>query len=334
MAEALVERAIGGVRALVHDAGRIVEAHFEPAWPPRQRAGAVVVGRLRTILVPGRRGLVELPGGEEALLEPLPALTEGAALCVEVVRSCGHEAGRPRLAKLRHVAGAAGQFGGASAGPDLEARLVAAGHAVTAVDLQGFGGDRLEDLGWGETVAAARSGHVAFAGGLLTISPTAAMTVIDIDGPGDPLALAEAAAHAVADAIRRFDIGGSIGIDFPSVTGKAARVGLDTLLAGALPAPFEKTAINGFGFVQIVRPRVRPGLVERVREPGFAALELLRRAQRGAPGPRTLVAHPVTIAWLQRWPEATAALSRAMGGAVALRADPALAMEAGDVILG
>ena len=106
------------------------------------------------------------------------------------------------------------------AGPDLAARLAGQGRLVT---LSGVGEDRLEAAGWGETVEAARSGHVGFAGGLLTISPTPAMTVIDIDGPGDLEALAMAAAVAVAAAIARFDIQGSIGIDFPTLEGKAAR---------------------------------------------------------------------------------------------------------------
>ena len=158
------------------------------------------------------------------------------------------------------------------------------------------------------------------------------MTVIDVDGPGDVEALAQAAAVAVAQAIRRFDLTGSIGIDFPTLGGKAARTVIGDLLDATLPAPFERTAMNGFGFVQIVRPRLRPSFVETVRAPGFAALELLRRAGRGEPGRRTLIAHPQVIDWLTAHPDLLAALERGTGGAAALQADPALAISAGHAV--
>jgi hypothetical protein len=158
------------------------------------------------------------------------------------------------------------------------------------------------------------------------------MTVIDIDGPGDPAALAEAAAVAVAAAVRRFDLQGSIGVDFPRLEGKAPRTRLGELLDAHLPAPFERTAVNGFGFVQIVRPRLRPSFVEAVRAPGFAALELLRRAARGAPGNRTLVAPPAIIAWLEARPALLATLGGSVGGVVGLQPDASLGSSGAHVV--
>ena len=329
MAEALIETGIGAVRALVVDHGAIIAAHFERD-DDGPRAGAVHVARLTKIIEPGRRGIVAL-GGHEGLVEPLPYCAEGGLLRVEVTRAAIHEAGRPRLAKLRNIEGAAGTQGEVAAGPALAARLQAAGHRL--VWLGGQGEDRLEAAGWSETVEAARTGHVAFGGGLLTISPTPAMTVIDIDGPGDPALLAEAAAVAVAAAIRRFDLMGSIGIDFPSLEGKAARGRLGEILDAQLPAPFERTAINGWGFVQIVRQRPRASFVEAVLAPGFAALELLRRAGRGAAGGRNLTAHPAVIGWLAAHPDLVEALARQCGGAVRLHDDARLGMLAGDVAI-
>jgi hypothetical protein len=327
MAEALIERGIGATRALVLAGDAIIAAHFErdDGGP---RAGAVHVGRLVTILEPGRRAIVRL-GEAEALLEPLPHVAEGGLVRVEVVREAVPEIARPRLAKVGAVDGAADAPGEITPGHDLAARLAAAGHRVTL--LGHHGDDRLEAAGWGEAVEAARTGHVGFPGGLLTISPTPGMTVIDVDGPGDLAALAEAAAHAAAAAIRRYDITGSIGVDFPTLAGKAARTRLGDILDAELPTPFERTAVNGFGFVQIVRPRLRASFVESVRAPGFAALELLRRAGRGTAGGRTLVAHPAVIAWLAAHPDLIAALSRQAGGDVRLQPDPALAISAGDV---
>jgi len=268
-------------------------------------------------------------GRIEGLIEPLPYCPEGGLLRVEVTRAAIPEAGRPRLPKLRNIEGDSAAEGEVRPGADLAARLAAAGHAITT--LSAIGEDRLEAAGWSETVEAARTGHVAFAGGVLTISPTPAMTVIDIDGPGHPAALAEAAVDAVAAAIRRFDLTGSLGVDFPTLEGKAARTRLGDLLDARLPPPFERTAVNGFGFVQIVRPRLRASFVERVRAPGFAALELLRRAGRAGPGARTLVAHPAVIAWLEARPALAAALARSSGGAVRLHADAGLAISVGDV---
>ncbi len=328
--EVLFEAGVGASRALVLDAnGTVIAARFErdDGGP---RAGAEHVARLTAILVPGRRGMVRI-GSVEALIEPLPPLAvEGGLLRVHLVREAIAEAGRPRLPKAVPLAGRAEREGEVSAGDALRARLLAEFGTIT--DCGGPGPDRLEAAGWSEAIDQARTGHVPFAGGLLTISPTPAMTVIDVDGPGDVVALAEAAAIGAARAVRRFDLQGSIGIDLPTVVGKASRVQLGDLLDAELPPPFERTAINGFGFVQIVRPRARSSFIESVRAPGFAALELLRRAGRGAPGSRTLVAHPSVIVWLTARPQLTETLARAAGGAVTLRADATLAISAGDVV--
>jgi hypothetical protein len=323
MLEILVERGIGATRALVIEAGIVIEAHFErddggPA------AGTIHVARLAKILQPGRRGVMRL-GDDEGLIEPLPYCAEGGLLRVEVIRAAIPEAGRPRLAKLRNIEGDSGREGRITAGPGLVERLRNVGD-ITENSAAAIGPDLLEAVGWGETVEMARSGHVRFDGGLLTISPTPAMTVIDIDGPGDAAALAESAAVAVAVAIRRFDITGSIGVDFPTLEGKAVRARLGELLDAHLPSPFERTAINGFGFAQIVRPRLRASFIEQVRAPGFAALELLRAATRGPAGARSLAGPPAVIAWLAARPALVAALARAAGGEVGLRPNPGLAI--------
>ena len=320
MAENLVECGIGAVRALVLDGDTIIEAHFErdDAGP---LPGGIHVARLTRVLESGRRGIMRVGGGE-GLIEPLPYCPEGGLLRVEVTRGAIYETGRPRLVKLRNINGDASTECVVCAGQNLVARMNAAGHTVTL--LSGPGDDRLEAAGWSELVDAAQTGHVPFPGGLLTISPTPAMTVIDIDGPGDPIMLAEAASVAVARAIRRFDITGSIGVDFPTLEGKAIRTRLGELLDAEMPRPFERTAVNGFGFVQIVRPRLRASFIEAVRSPGFAALELIRRAARGPAGGRILTANPAMILWLEAHPALLSALSRATGGDTRLQADIAL----------
>src|SRR3546814_13809138 len=82
-----------------------------------------------------------------------------------------------------------------------------------------------------------------------------AMTLFDVDGALDVVALAVAGAEAAGRAVRRFGIGGSIGIDLPTLAAKEDRQKAAAALDAVLPQPFERTADNGFGFLQVVRKR-------------------------------------------------------------------------------
>ena len=87
--------------------------------------------------------------------------------------------------------------------------------------------------------------------------------------------------------------------------------------------------MNGFGFLQIVRPRRHASLFEIASDKtAFEARVLLRRAARDT-GAIRLAAHPVVITVLEAKPDWLAALSRQVGGAVTLRADPRLTMSGG-----
>lgn len=178
---------------------------------------------------------------------------------------------------------------------------------------------------WNDLIEQARSGIVGFAGGELRISATPAMTLIDVDGNLQPDELAIAGAAAASRAIRRLDIGGSIGVDLPTTRSKAARQAAAAAIDANLPPPFERTAVNGFGFVQIVRPRRRASLIELAQDrAGFEARALLRSVALQAAGPKRLVAHPALIAVLEQKPDWIAELARQLGGAVTLRSDPSL----------
>jgi hypothetical protein len=156
------------------------------------------------------------------------------------------------------------------------------------------------------------------------------MTMIDVDGWLAPAQLAQVAAWAAARAIRRLDISGSIGIDFPTLGAKQARREVDQVLDEFLTKPSERTAINGFGFVQVVRPRSRASLVELARDRApFEARALLRRVAAEHPGPKRIVAHPAVIAVLDKQPLWLDALARQLGGAVGLRADAGVPMSGG-----
>ncbi|MFN3387751.1 MAG: ribonuclease [Allosphingosinicella sp.] len=320
MAEWLFEEGIGETRAILVEDGAIVEATLE--LPGSMRTGAVLDGRLARILVSGRRGLVLTEEGE-AMLEPLPpALTEGQKLRVEIVREAIPEAGRPKLPKCRATEEELRR------GPTLVDRI---GDAIRSAPP---GPDRFEAAGWSELLEEAAGGEIVFAGGALRMSLTPAMTLFDVDGALSPAELAVAGAAAAARAIRRMGITGSIGIDLPTVPGKAERQAAAEAIDAILPHPFERTGVNGFGFVQIVRRRTRPSLPELLQgDPvGAAARALLRRAERaGGAGTRTLTAAPPVVARIEAEAGWAEALSRRIGAPVALRAEPGLAISAGHV---
>ena len=309
MAEWLYEAGIGEARAALVEDGAIVEAAIEPEGT--LAVGTVARGRLAELL-PRRQGRVALDGigaGTEVLLGAVPpGVTQGAAITVELVREPLAEPGRRKPA--RAVASDAAP----AAGPDLLARITATGLPVAR--RHAHQADALEAAGWSELLEEARTGDIGFAGGTLRMSVTPAMTLFDVDGHLDPEPLALAAAAAVSAAIRRHGIGGSIGVDFPTLAGKAPRQAVAAVLDAGLPPPFERTAVNGFGFLQVVRPRPRPSLPERVRlDPLLAeAAALLRRAERLAPGGQAVHAAPAALVrFLEAHPAWLAELARRTG---------------------
>ena len=303
---ALVEAAPGATRALVLDGDTVVEAHIARADDP------LPVGLIAPARLADRRQGVAVLAAVEAQLAPVPAdWPEGQTRLVEVLRPARPDGVRDKQARV------AAHDGPARPAPDLATRLATAGHAVTPVPAHGP--DVLADSGWDAVVEEALSGRVEFPGGRLLVAPTPAMLVIDVDGTGDLARLAEAAARAVAALIRRHGIGGPVVVDFPSLGGRAPRAVVDAILAQTLPPPFERTAMNGFGLVQIIRPRRQLSLIENVRQPGFAALELLRRAQRLV-GPVQIEAQASVIDWLAAHPALIADCARLTGGTLALQA--------------
>jgi hypothetical protein len=313
----LVERGIGETRAVLVEDGEIVEARVE--LDGVQPAGSVRSARLVSTGTNGRNAIAVSEGGTEYLLpRGAPGSSQGSTLAIEVTREAipGAEPWKRPLARVTDKP--------PQDPPSLEERLGARLVPFPSPS------DRLTELGWDDLIDEARTGIVTFAGGELRISAAPAMTLIDVDGYLEPDELAVLGAAEAARAIRRLDIGGSIGIDLPTASGKAARQRAAAAIDAAVPQPFERTAVNGFGFVQIVRPRQRASLVELAQDyAGFEARALLRRAAFEGPGAMRLVAHPSLITVHERKPEWTEALSRQVGGAVGLRPDPALPMSGG-----
>ena len=300
MPEWVIEQGIGETRAALIENGEIVEARIrrEGVTP----AGTIVDAQLVAV---APRVTVEA-GGEQFLMpRGVSGISEGSRLRIEVVREAlgSTESWKRGLARRTEA-------------EPREAPLLAEGTP-----------GRIE--GWDDLLDEARSGIVRFDGGELRIQPTAAMTMIDIDGWLVPDKLAQMGAWAAASAIRRLDIGGPTGIDFPTLKGREARQQIDSILAEYLPSPSERTAINGFGFVQVVRPRSRASLIDLAADrAAFEARALLRRV--GAEiGAIRLAAHPSVVRVLEGKPEWLAQLARQVGGAITVRSDASLAMSAG-----
>ncbi|MXO89680.1 Rne/Rng family ribonuclease [Pontixanthobacter aquaemixtae] len=317
MADWLVEEGIGEHRALAMLGGTALRARVD--WPGKASAGQVEEAKLVSRAKGSARGTAQLANGEEVLVSHLPRdAVQGASLRIEITRSQIGESGRVKRAQARPT-----ELPLCPA-PTLADSIRAAGDTVQIVR-------QFPDDFWEEIYDDAWTGFYDFKGGSLHFSPTPAMTLIDIDGALAPRELALAACRPIAKALGRFDIGGSIGIDFPTLEAKSDRKAVDDALAAALGDwPHEKTAMNGFGFVQIVARLERPSLLHRTHfsRTGAAARLLLRRAEEVTdPGAILLrchhaVADKLTAPWLQ-------SLAQRTGREIRIERDPTLAMEGG-----
>jgi len=273
----LYEAGIGENRALRLEDNMLLQIRVERV-DGRARAGAVVDAKFTRQWVAGKSGIVTLPDGQEALLQPLPkGLTEGSMVRVEIVRAAMIEqGGQAKRAKARP----ADIDSPLCEGPALLAELAASGLPVKQVHAHDE--DIFSQHDWHEAIEQAETGRIDFEGGSLLVSLTPAMTLIDVDGPLAPFELAKRAAKEVARALLRFDISGNIGVDFPTLEAKAERAAVTAVFDQHMAANCERTAINGFGFMQIVSRKLRPSLLEimQANRSMNAALKLLRQAER------------------------------------------------------
>lgn len=327
----LLETGIGEDRAALVEKGQIVEALI--VRHGGVKAGLIAPARLVKKLAGKPRAIIELDKGGEAMLSPVPAsVTEGQTLNVEITREAISERHRFKLPWAK-----ASNHDPRSA-PSLRDRMIASGLPVR--ECGAHERDHLGEAGWHDVIEEARSGTVPFDGGSLEIAVTPAMTLIDIDGDLDAFALCSAGAKAAACTIRRLRLQGSIGIDFPGLFSKQERAQVADIFDDAMQPDCERTAINGFGFMQIIRRRTSPSLPELLQTRAMRghALELLRRAERHAAaatgaisgGCATgLFAHPAIIGQLSGHPAWIEELSRRSGRSVMLRPNPKLAIGGG-----
>lgn len=308
MAEWLIEDGIAEKRALLVESERVLAARV--MWPGELTAGTRCTGKLTAKLKGTRRGVTLLDDGSEALVDHLPpAVTEGQQIDLLITRAPLAERGRLKRAQAR------------LAGDETPAPSFPQGRIV----------HRFPAGLWEEVWHAASSASLDFPGGEILVSVTPAMTLIDIDGTGEPRSVALAAVPAIARALDWFDCGGNIGIDFPTLAAKADRRAVDEALGTALDHwPHERTAMNGFGLVQLVARLTGPSLLHRFAHHRLAAAArmALRRGELAEGSGRVLLlaVHPALKAKLkQPWLDE---LARRTGRAVRVESDPGLAIEA------
>lgn len=318
----IYENGIGEERAALIGGGSIIQARIERE-STGIRPGAVVMARLARKIGSGKRAIAKLETGEDAIISALPkALTEGQDVRVSIVRSAISEEGS-ELGRYKYPLGkAVGDDVPLAPSPGLKEQIAEGDIEIRTC--APHGPDLLAEAGWDDVMHEALSGHVAFPGGSLVMAATPAMTVIDVDGESAPRPLALDAAKAAAEAIYRLDIGGSSGIDFPALPGKADRGDVAIAFDEAMQGPFERTAVNGFGFMQVVRKYMRPSLLQTLQADTdlTALLSLLRRAER-APGSGDIVLQltPAMAALLESRPDWQERLRKNTGRTISVSAD-------------
>ena len=321
MAEWIVEEGIGETRALLVENDQVHAAKL--LWPGELVAGQQAFAQLTAKTAGKRRGVAKLESGAEVLVDHLPSeVTEGQTIGLRISRAPIAERGRLKRAQARCFV-----YDNQLVDPDAKVGVeplqtpFALGDTVRRFDTEH----------WEEVWHAASSGSLAFPGGEILSSVPPAKTVVDVDGDAPPRELALAAIPAIAQALHWFDLGGNIGIDFPTIEAKADRRAVDEALAAALSDwPHERTAMNGFGFVQIIARLEGPSLLHRfaTSRVGMCARYALRVAERaqGTGAVLELRVHPALKAKLKpKWIED---LARRTGKQVRIEADPGLALEA------
>lgn len=246
----------GERRASFVENGNIVEIHIQrdALWA----LGECGAGRIDRKTPSG--AYVVADDGSELLLRSKMGVPDGARIMFEVTREAIAEPGRNKPPEVILREGANDNL----IGKDVlwDARMASLGQSIIKTPIaEGF------------DIAIAGQSRV----GDVTISfqRTKAGLVFDVDGIGDAFAINMVAATEIARLLRLYQVGAMVLIDFVSMESKTQRTqvaeAFDTASL-ADPRPFERTAINGYGMMQVVRARPRPSVLDHLFGTRIAAL--------------------------------------------------------------
>jgi ribonuclease G len=284
----------GERRVALVEGTAIVEIHI---WrPPAVLVGQVCDGKIISQEPLGT--LCETHDGQQVLLRQRAVEPLGHSVRIGITRAAYAEPGQDKLALGAVVE---------SETPLCDCREVWS---------QRFGVSGAQ-INLGPLIDVALAGQVRLADkakdiGSVSWERTKAGLVFDVDGRGDTHAVNLAAAQQIVRFVRLYQVGGSVLIDFISSRNKDERLAIGTAYDAASMADtraFERSAVNGFGLMQIVRQRTGPSLLDLIsgsQRDGVSAesqaLLLLRDAARSiGVGPRTLVV-PSLVATLLSTP--------------------------------
>jgi ribonuclease G len=319
MREIAFDASPGEIRAVLFEDGAAVELHiFREGHAAR---GAVLAAKI--VSKQTNRAFVRLSNGEDAILMQSPDVPEGASASVRVVREVYSEPGDTKraVATLTDAPLTEEDDVAARWRHDLAARADA---------------DVAPDVRFDGHFDIASAGRSDVDGATIWFERTKAGLVFDIDGNGDARTLNLAAAAEIARLLRLFQIGGAAIIDFIGMENRQARTEVAEAFdraAASDPRGFERTAINGFGLMQVIRAKSRASILDTLfgtrrvtLSDETMMLQLLRDASR-APGVgvRRCVTNPALAAQLAqpRWQALIEKASRAAGAAIEIVVDQA-----------
>lgn len=306
-----------GVRraALVED-GQIVEIYIQRDlhWALGETGG----GRIDRKTPSG--SYVATDDGTEILIRGKVKAGEGARVVFEITREAIAEPGRVKPA---------------------EGRVLEAMPEVSR-DRDGLWDDRLSALKpdairnqpFDDAFDAGIAGASHIGDVTVSFLRTKAGLVFDVDGIGDSMVLNRVAAKEIARLLRLYQVGAMVMIDFVAVDSKAKRIEIAEAFDAAAARdsrPFERSAVNGYGLMQVVRARPRPSVLDhlfgtRIASPSdeTRALSLLREAVLASGfGPRIITARPEisTLLTSHKWQSFIQQCERLTGARLEIIAD-------------